>query len=57
MAVLSVLVGVTSRLCDLGGAPGIYLEEFDPGHPGAAFLPLQQPALGIRGPGHAVSSV
>lgn len=36
---------VTSRAYDLGEAPGIYLEELDPGHLGAAFLPLQQPVV------------
>lgn len=39
VAILRVLVGVSSRVCTLGEAPGIRFEEFDPEHRGPPFLP------------------
>ena len=45
-AVLCVLVGVTSRVCDRGESPGFILMNLTQdclSDPGAAFLSLQQP--------------
>lgn len=49
VAILCVLVGVTSTACTLGEAPGICFEEFDPEHPGTSLPALVAPsAVGFQ---------